>query len=310
MSDPIFSLARGAAAELARPQGDADPLDEFAVARAVSAAAEPANNSFRKWVGRSRQAAGLRAAERERRVSAQVRKANDRAVRQVDLIKVPGCRTQRGLKGSGAHRRWTAKAVLCTAFGKMHAQWRQRIKAARAGRKRKARSRLTSAVASSARAAAATADGSHGHVQRVRDAVSHLLMTGQRQGISQMLQLRPSFAVLEVRFDETHHEMKVPRCSEHDSGVSYEAGHYPFVIIKGSLSWSPQGSRQIARQELVISPIALSESCTAESMWAALRNRLPVSWEECRDAPPGLREWLTFTCASRFLHFLGRRVRQ
>ena len=75
--------------------------------------------------------------------------------------------------------------------------------------------------------------------------------------------------------------MRVPAQSSVDVRL-YECGHFPLVMIEAKLSWwEGQGSScGEVEQEIYVSPAALSECCTAESLWAALRQKLPVAWDD------------------------------
>ena len=86
--------------------------------------------------------------------------------------------------------------------------------------------------------------------------------------------------MLEVRFDETHFEMKVPRELHAQDAALYECGHFPLVMVKATMAWWYGGDFPEESSELYVPPAALSESCTAESLWAALRQSLPVNWDE------------------------------
>ena len=200
MANPIFALARAAAVALALPPA-ADPgglheqpgtgqpesgadgdEDEFAVLGAAIAAAWPPPaakaQTHKKWVARSRQAAAHRAARQAVSVASHIGRANDHAVRQEEVICMTGQQQQAPPpKGKGPHRRWTAAAMLRCAFGGRPV--RHRHAKQDSGRKRKPRTRPSSAVAASVRAAAAAVQGAHAHVQRVRDAISCVLMHGQ-----------------------------------------------------------------------------------------------------------------------------------
>ncbi len=127
-------------------------------------------------------------------------------------------------------------------------------------------------MATSARSTADRRGGSHSHVQKVRDTIAHRLLARQRDCIIANVH-GSSFAVLEIRFDETHHEMRLPGDGQGD------CGHFPLLMIKATLTWCPGKRSAPVTQELYVSPAALSECCAAESLWAALRQKLPCLWD-------------------------------
>ena len=246
-------------------------MDIFSLARSAAAASggAPQPAQHRKWLLRSKGAAHRRLLRLRGDTDAKLRKANKKAVHEFDVIALEQC--ERG-RGQGGYRRWTPRGMLLAAFKPIKPAKRKVAKG-----KRRA---YTSVVAKSARASAEHMEGCHTHVQKVRDALAWTFKKHQQERIEAMLCVQPYLAVLEVRFDETHHEMRVARES---IGVGlqqfFESGYFPLVMLKGTLTWCPDQSVAPISQELVVSPAALSECCTAETLWAAIRQRLPISWD-------------------------------
>lgn len=240
MSD-VFQLLRDVLATAPAQAPAADGLgiaaqgdSEFALARAAAAAvAPPPDVRYKKWVARSRAAAERRVLVREQDAQQRARRANEQAVRPGDIVALQGRRSK--AKGRRADRRWLPRPMLRVAFG-VSSKKAQGVKQVRSKRHKR---RKAAPVAASARASADQFQGGHGHVQQIRDCLAHALLRGQQQAIEHILSKeQPSLAVLELRFDETHHEMKLPNVSNfaEEERELFECGHYPLVMLKGTFS--------------------------------------------------------------------------
>ena len=78
--------------------------------------------------------------------------------------------------------------------------------------------------------------GSHGHLQRVRNALGCRIMDKQSEALDRVLAPKHRLMALDIRFDETHKEMRLPAeaVREDIDPELYERGHFPLVIIKAS----------------------------------------------------------------------------
>ena len=257
--------------------GAADFCDEADLASAAMALASGKDLRHRKWVARSRKAAQRRSDGARQVVGARAASANERAVRAGDIIDLESHHERRRRLGRGGHRRWTARAMLLNSFGKVKKRSQKDVNRLL---KRKRR-RPKAAVTASTRASADHVDAGHSHLQSVRNTVAQKLVTAVERGVREILERGPELCVLDVRFDETHFEMKLPRETYANFDATlYENGHFPLVMIKATLSWWFGGGFPEESAELLVPPAVLSECCSAESLWAALRHALPTTWDE------------------------------
>ena len=129
-------------------------------------------------------------------------------------------------------------------------------------------------------------DAGHGHLQKIRDMVAKRFCECQSEALASTVLLRNVFVILEIRFDETQHEMRLPTTSSFST--IDETGHFPLIMIKATLTWCPEVRSAPITQELFIPPAALLECCTAQSLWSAIRARLHYGWDELAKHTPVL----------------------
>lgn len=179
--------------------------------------------------------------------------------------------------GRGSGKRWLPSAMLRVAFGPCQ---------------------RASPLASSARRAAEDGLASHGHIQRVRNAValtwlqlqdealkSALVDRGVSDAVGAGTQDTPAalleYSMCELRFDETHMEFAVPGPELCPGVPGYlQVGFWPLLMLKGSLIWKEPTVAKEHVQPLVLPPAILPVSCTAEALWGAVHEQLPFTWQQ------------------------------
>ena len=245
---------------------DSEPsLDEFqlglAIAEASASTGAPKRRRLEKaWVARSRQASSQRLAKFQDEVKRRAGRADDVAVHERDIIALDRSKPLRG-----ASNRWTPRATLKACFGKARKKTKHRVL-----RPRFQRRRVGSVIVASARSTADNAGGNHSHVQKVRDAVAHRLISSTREAIDAEVRRGCFCIILDLRFDETHHEFR----------LQGDDGSFPLVMIKASITWCPDENSAPLCQEIYVSPAGLVECCSAEALWAVLRKQLPYDWDD------------------------------
>ena len=89
-------------------------------------------------------------------------------------------------------------------------------------------------MAASSRETARHMRGSHGHLQRVRNALGCRNMDKQSEALDRVLAPKHRLIALDIRFDETHKEMRLPAEALRE-GIDtelYERGHFPLAMMK------------------------------------------------------------------------------
>ena len=249
------------------PMSDSEPpLDEFALGLAIAEAGASTRTPHKRrclekaWVARSRQASSQRLAKFQDEVRMRASRADDAAVHECDIIALDRSKPVRG-----ASKRWTPRAMLKVSFGKPRKNTKPRV-----ARPRFQRRRVGSVVVASARSTADNAGGNHTHVQKIRDSISHRLTSSTREAIDAEVRRGCFCIILDLRFDETQHEFR----QQGDDGT------FPLVMIKASITWCPNEDSAPICQEIYVSPAALVECCSAEALWAVLRQKLPYDWDD------------------------------
>ena len=82
------------------------------------------------------------------------------------------------------------------------------------------------------------------------------------------------FVILELRWDESHVELAIPD-SPLSPGLPSEstvAGFFPLVMKKGSIIYRTRNGRT-HNVLLILAPVALRESCSADELWRALEQK-------------------------------------
>ena len=127
----------------------------------------------------------------------------------------------------------------------------------------------------SARSVADSHGAGHGQVQRDRDAIACLYEHAQTELINKVLEPeeKHKYLIYKLRFDETHFDVQA------DTGDGFnttDGGSFPTVICKASLVWLPfDDLAEEHEQPITVAPAVLPCPADSESLWKALKSKLP-----------------------------------
>lgn len=185
-------------------------------------------------------------------------------MRPADLIQTT--KAKRRTRGRGSHRRWLPAAMLRACFGSGEVK------------KKPKKKRTVSTISSSTHALSQQYQCSDTHLQKVRNTVAQACVDGQAEGIASVCDECESldYGILELRWDETQTPVSVPEAPLAPGLPSDDtvAGYFPVVMIKGSLIYKKKGC-DVLVEPLILGPMVLRESCSADELWRAIKTRLP-----------------------------------
>ena len=211
----------------------------------------------------------------------------EKAVRNSELI-VSATKGKKGkgrysqCQGKGRYKCWTALAILKVCFERRSTADVAKVKA-------KANAKLAAGpLVGSVRQVSDQSGGSHGHVQKVRNAVAQLIMEAQWGGLANVCQPeQPHEAMIfDLRMDETHFEVGVS--NPDDECAEIEKGSFACVMMKGSLTWLPASATGLLEhgmrreESIIVPPAYLSTACDAECLLGALTSKFGMTVDDAR----------------------------